>query len=495
MKLSLSDIAAPSVISPCFVIGVTEGAPLSASAAALDEACGGRISRMVENRDISSSIGKTTFLHHLDGIQAERVLVVGFGKLGKLNCSRFDRACLEAGKVLRNHPVTSSHICLHEVEFGNSGFEWKLRQAALAIQRANYRYTATKPLKINSPQPLQSASFQGDSRHQKAIDQAAAMAAGFQVARQLSDLPANICNPAYLAQEALAIAREHEGVELEILEEAQMAELGMDALLGVSRGSANPARLIIMKYSGGAAGMKPVVLVGKGITFDSGGLSLKSPDNMKQMKYDMCGAASVMGAFLACVTLGLKINVVCVVAAAENMPDGNAYRPGDVVTSMSGKTIEVLNTDAEGRLVLCDALTYSERFKPAAIIDVATLTGACVVALGHHASGLFSNDDELANDLIAAGEDVVDRAWRLPLWDDYQSQLDSPFADMQNVGGMPAGAVTAGCFLSRFVEDQRWAHLDIAGSAWKWNEKEGATGRPVGLLTRYLMSVAGEGLA
>jgi len=273
-----------------------------------------------------------------------------------------------------------------------------------------------------------------------------------------------------------------------------MAELGMDALLGVSRGSSNSARLIVLKYTGGKAGQAPVVLVGKGITFDSGGLSLKSPDNMKQMKYDMCGAAAVMGAFLACVTLGLSINVICVVAAAENMPDGNAYRPGDVITSMSGKTIEVLNTDAEGRLVLCDALTYCERFKPSVIIDVATLTGACVVALGHHATGLFSNDDGLAEALLAAGEDVVDRAWRMPLWDDYQSQLDSPFADMQNVGGMPAGAVTAGCFLSRFVENQRWAHLDIAGSAWKWNEKEGATGRPVGLLTRYLMSQTGVDL-
>jgi leucyl aminopeptidase len=308
-------------------------------------------------------------------------------------------------------------------------------------------------------------------------------------------LPANICNPAYLAQEAAALAREHPKVDLEILEEEQMGELGMDALLGVSRGSSNQARLILLKYGGAREGQQPVVLVGKGITFDSGGLSLKSPDNMKQMKYDMCGAASVMGAFLTCVLLQLEINVVCIVAAAENMPDGNAYRPGDVVTSMSGKTIEVLNTDAEGRLVLCDALTYSERFKPSVIIDVATLTGACVVALGHHASGLFSNDDELANALLAAGDEVVDRAWRLPLWDDYQSQLDSPFADMQNVGGMPAGAVTAGCFLSRFVEHQRWAHLDIAGSAWKWNEKEGATGRPVGLLSCYLMSKAGVGLA
>jgi leucyl aminopeptidase len=234
-----------------------------------------------------------------------------------------------------------------------------------------------------------------------------------------------------------------------------------------------------------------VVLVGKGITFDSGGLSLKSGENMMQMKYDMCGAAGVIGAFVACVALQLEINVICIVAAVENMPDGDAYRPGDVLTSMSGKTIEVLNTDAEGRLVLCDAITYAERFDPDCVIDVATLTGACVIALGHHASGLMSNDDELADALLAAGDAAVDRAWRLPLWEEYQSQLDSPFADMKNIGGMPAGVLTAGCFLSRFAEDLRWAHIDIAGSAWKWGSNDGATGRPAGLLAQFLLDRAG----
>lgn len=491
MNLNLTDASAATIQSPCLVIGVTEGGPLSPAAAAIDAVSDGTISRMLDSKDIAVAVGKITFLHQLDGVAADRVLVVGLGKIKKLDRSRFDRACLEAGKALRNHPLTACHVYLHEVEFGGVSFGWRLRQAALAIYRANYRYTATKPVKDDSPVPLQAASFGAAAQHQSALDQAAAMAVGFHKARQLGDLPANICNPAFLAQEAKAIAREHAQVELEILEEAQMAELGMDALLGVSRGSSNRARLIILKYSAGDASAQPVVLVGKGITFDSGGLSMKSPENMIQMKFDMCGAAAVMGAFLACVLLGLPVNVVCIVVAAENMPDGNAYRPGDVITSMSGKTIEVLNTDAEGRLVLCDALTYCDRFKPQVIIDVATLTGACVVALGHHASGLFSNDDELANALLAAGDDVVDRAWRLPLWDDYQSQLDSPFADMQNVGGMSAGAVTAACFLSRFAQGQRWAHLDIAGSAWKWNEKEGATGRPVGLLTRYLMALAG----
>jgi leucyl aminopeptidase len=270
-----------------------------------------------------------------------------------------------------------------------------------------------------------------------------------------------------------------------------MSELGMDALLGVSRGSSNRARLIVLNYSGGAADQRPVALIGKGVTFDSGGLSLKSGENMMQMKYDMCGAAGVIGAFVACARMQLAVNVVCIVAAVENMPDGDAYRPGDVLTSMSGKTIEVLNTDAEGRLVLCDALTFSERFDPDVVIDVATLTGACVVALGHHATGLMSNDDALAGELAAAGDAIVDRAWRLPLWEEYQSQLDSPFADMKNVGGMPAGVLTAGCFLSRFAEDQRWAHLDVAGSAWKWGGDDGATGRPVGLLAQFLLNRAG----
>jgi len=492
MHFRISDEAAPTVSTPCIVIGVTEGGPLSPAATALDEAGNGVLGRLLEQRDVSTSIGRTTLLHHLPGIKAERVLVVGLGKTAKLERSRFDRACLAAGKFLRNLPVRECHVCIHDVAIDGVDFGWKLRQAALAIHRANYRYTATKPLKEDSPVPLEGASFQATVEFQPVIDQAEAIGKGFRKARELGDLPPNICTPAYLAQEARAIAQEHDSVELDILEEDQMAELGMDALLGVSRGSSNPARLIVLKYSGGGPERKPVVLVGKGITFDSGGLSLKSPENMTQMKYDMCGAAGVIGAFLAAVHMKLKINVVCIVAAAENMPDGNAYRPGDVVTSMSGKTIEVLNTDAEGRLVLCDALTYSERFEPQAIIDVATLTGACVIALGHHASGLMSNDDALAAALIGAGEEIVDRAWRLPVWEDYQSQLDTPFADMKNVGGMPAGAVTAGCFLSRFAEKQRWAHLDIAGSAWKWGEKEGATGRPVGLLSRYLINLAAE---
>ncbi|MEJ8569049.1 leucyl aminopeptidase [Elongatibacter sediminis] len=491
MQLSTNNDAAATVATPCLVIGIHEDAPLSGAAAEVNEASGGALSQRIESRDISGLFRKTTLLHGLPGVTAERILVVGLGKSEKLDRSRFNQACQAAGTFLRDHPVTSAHICLHDAGPGDASPGWRARQAALALWQANYRYTVTKPIKDDSPVPLESASFAGGPELQTALDQAAGMGIGFDKARELGDLPPNICNPAYLAQEARAIADRHESVSVEVLEEDQMAELGMDALLGVSRGSSYPAKLIILRHSGAGPDERPVVLVGKGITFDSGGLSLKSGDNMMQMKYDMCGAAGVMGALLACAQLGLPVNVITVVAAVENMPDGNAYRPGDVITSMSGQTVEVLNTDAEGRLVLCDALTYIERFEPQAVIDVATLTGACVVALGHHASGLLSNDDDLAADLLAAGDDVLDRAWHLPLWEEYQSQLDSPVADMKNVGGMSAGVVTAGCFLSRFARKQRWAHIDNAGSAWKWKSDDGATGRPVGLLTRYLMQVAG----
>jgi len=491
MKLSLDNSPPHGIESDCVVIGFAEGAGFTPSALSIDEASGGVLSRMIESGDIQTGAGKTQFLHNLPGLAAKRILAVGFGKQDKLNLPRFDRACLAAGKALRDHPLKRCHVCLHELEFVGSDAGQRLRQAALAIHRSNYLYTVTKPRKEDAPIPLQAASFQGADRLQPALDQAGAFAMGFEKARFLGDLPPNICTPAYLAQEATTIAAQFDNVELEILEESEMAELGMDALLGVSRGSANRARLIVLKYSGAGPDKGPVVLIGKGITFDSGGLSLKSGENMKQMKYDMCGAAGVIGAFVACARMQLAINVVCIVAAVENMPDGDAYRPGDVLTSMSGKTIEVLNTDAEGRLVLCDALTYSERFEPEVVIDVATLTGACVVALGHHATGLMSNDDQLADALTTAGDAIVDRAWRLPLWEEYQSQLDSPFADMKNVGGTPAGVLTAGCFLSRFAEDRRWAHLDIAGSAWQWGSDDGATGRPVGLLAQFLLNQAG----
>lgn len=487
MQLNLDNNQPISISTECLVIGITEGGPLSPAAKAVDEASGGAISRMLKSGDIKTELGKTSFLPGLPGLATQRVLAAGFGKQEKLDLARFDRGCLAVGKALRDHPLTHCHVCVHDVEFGEIKIAHRLKQAALAIHRANYLYTATKTLKEDAPAPVLTASFQGGEDLQAAINQADAFASGFEKARNLGDLPPNICNPAYLAQDAESIAAQYENVELEVLEEDDMSKLGMDALLSISSGSANSAKLIILKYSGATDDQQPVALVGKGITFDSGGLSLKSGENMMQMKYDMCGAAGVIGAFVACAKLQMPVNVICIVVAVENMPDGAACRPGDVVTSMSGKTIEVLNTDAEGRLVLCDALTYCQKFNPDVIIDAATLTGACVIALGHHASGLISNDDALAEDLLAAGQSIVDRAWRLPLWEEYQTQLDSPFADMKNIGGMPGGVLTAACFLSRFAEDQRWAHLDVAGSAWKWGGDDGATGRPAGLLAQYLL--------
>ena len=491
MKLELNNNPPCEIKTECLVIAVMEGGKPTPAATAVDLASGGAISKMLEDGDIETALGKCHFIQNVAGIAARRILAVGFGKAEKLNLARFDRACLAAGKALRDHRLVECHVCLQEAEFEETGADDRLRQAALAVHRANYLYTTTKPLKDDSPVPLKSASFEGGEELQAALEQAHAIGVGFEKAKILGDLPPNICNPAYLAQDAAAIAARYDSVELEILEESEMADLGMDALLGVSRGSANDAKLIVLKHSGTSADQRPVVLVGKGITFDSGGLSLKSGENMMQMKYDMCGAAGVIGAFVACAEMALAINVVCLVAAVENMPDGDACRPGDVLTTMSGKTVEVLNTDAEGRLILCDTLTYSEKFNPDVIIDVATLTGACVIALGHHATGLISNDDELAAELVAAGSSIVDRAWQLPLWEEYQSQLDSPFADMKNIGGMPAGVLTAGCFLSRFVEDQSWAHLDVAGSAWKWGSDEGASGRPVGLLAKFMLDRAG----
>jgi len=312
------------------------------------------------------------------------------------------------------------------------------------------------------------------------------------LARTLGNLPGNVCTPGYLADTALQIARDH-ALDCQIIERAEMETLGMHSLLSVAKGSRQPPKLVVVHYRGAQdAKEKPMVLIGKGITFDSGGISLKPGPEMDEMKFDMCGAASVLGTLKVVARMQLPINLTVLVPTTENMPDGAASKPGDIVTSMSGQTIEILNTDAEGRLILCDALTYAERFEPQAVIDVATLTGACVIALGHVASGLFANNDGLARDLLQAGDEAQDRAWQMPLWDEYQDLLKSNFADMANIGGRAAGSVSAACFLSRFAKKFEWAHLDIAGTAWKSGADKGATGRPVPLLAHYLLKRAGK---
>ena len=490
MKFTLDTTPAPEIDTACLVIGVFEQTPLQGSAKLVDQACNGALQQLIDSGDVDTDWKSTTMLHGLEGVNAKRILVLGCGESEKFSSVRFDNVCSSAGAFLRDHATTSAHVCLNELEAGDMDSYWCLRQAAVNLDRANYRYTATKAPKDDDNEPMHSASFNAGEDMQAAIDEAKGIAKGYHRSRELGNLPPNICTPAYLAEIAREIANSYENVSVEILEEDEMARLKMEALLAVGRGSVNGSRLIVLKYNGADEDSRPVVMVGKGVTFDTGGISLKPSPNMEQMKFDMGGAAGVIGAFEACADIQLPINVVCVVAAAENMPGGNAYRPGDVLTSMSGKTIEVLNTDAEGRLVLCDALTYSQRFNPAALIDVATLTGACVVALGHHASAIMSKHDDLAEELIEAGQKAVDRGWRMPLWDDYQPQIKSGFADMKNVGGMAAGSITAGCFLSRFTTDQRWAHIDCAGSTWIWGSDKGSTGRPAGLLAQFLIDQA-----
>ena len=487
MKFTLDTSLATDLDADCLVIGVLEDAPLHGSAELVDQACTGALQQLIDSGDVGTDWKDTTLLHGLEGVAAKRILVLGCGETEKFDSVRFDNVCAVAGRFLRDHTTTSAHICLHEIEVHQTTEDWRLRQTAVNLARANYRYTTTKAPKDDDNQPLTGATFNAGADMQAALKEARGIAKGYLRSKELGNLPPNICNPAFLADTAREIEKNYENVSLDILEEDQMAELKMSALLAVGRGSVYGSKLIVLKYQGTDEETRPNVFVGKGITFDSGGLSLKPGPNMEQMKFDMGGAASVFGAFEACVDMQLAVNLVCIIAAAENMPDGNAYRPGDVLTSMSGKTIEVLNTDAEGRLVLCDALTYSQRFNPAALIDVATLTGAAVIALGHHASVVMSKHDDLAGELIEAGKTAVDRGWRLPIWDDYQPQLKSAYADMKNVGGMAAGSITAGCFLSRFTEGQRWAHIDCAGSTWIWGGDKGSTGRPVGLLTQFLI--------
>jgi len=486
LEFDLNHAAPAAVATDCIVVGAFADQSLTASGSALDEASGGRLRALLDRGDISGKTGKTALLHDLPGVTAPRVLVIGLGEAAKFGVPQYIKAAGDAARMLKAGPVTQALWTLSEAPVIGRDGAWAIRQAAIAADHACYRYTATLGKKKDEP-GLRHLSIQGDDQH--ALAQGRAIAAGVAFARELGNLPPNICNPAYLAQQAQEFASRFEQAECEVLDRAQMQELGMGSLLAVARGSANPPKLIILKWNNGGDS-KPYVMVGKGITFDTGGINLKTQGGIEEMKYDMCGAANVMGTFVAAVGMRLPVNLVVVVPAVENMPDADSYRPSDVLTSMSGKTIEIGNTDAEGRLILCDALTYAQRFEPQALLDVATLTGACVIALGKYATGVMTKDDDLATELLAAGEHVFDRGWRLPLWDEYQTQLESTFADVYNIGGRWAGAITAGCFLARFTEGQRWAHLDIAGVANDEGKRGMATGRPVGLLSQWLMDRA-----
>jgi leucyl aminopeptidase len=493
LEFTLNQAAPADTAADCVVVGAfADGtsASLTPTARALDAASGGRLAALVSRGDISGKTGSTVSLHDLPGVKAPRVLVVGLGDAGKFGVPQYIKAVGDAARALRTGPVKSALFTLSELPVAGRDAGWTIRQAIIATAHACYRYTATLGAKNKKRDETGLASLAIQGSDDTALAQGTAIAAGIAFTRELGNLPPNICNPAYLAQQAQDLAGRHDKVSCDVLDREQMRALGMGSLLAVSQGSANPPKLVVLKYDGGGDA-KPYVLVGKGITFDTGGINLMTLGGVVEMKYDLCGAARVLGTFVAAVGMQLPVNLVTIVAAVENMPDGNSYRPSDVLTSMSGKTIEVGNTDAEGRLILCDALTYAQRFEPQALLDVATLTGACVVALGKFATGLMSKHDDLSSELIAAGEDTFDRAWRLPLWDEYQSMLDSQFADIYNIGGRWAGAITAGCFLSRFTEGQRWAHLDIAGVANGDGKMGMATGRPVGLLSQWLIDRAG----
>ena len=490
VQFSLASMAPATVDSACVLVGVYEKGVLTSAAAQLDSASGGLIKRQVESGDITGKAGSTTLLFAPGGITAQRVLVVGLGAQKSFDAARYQKISLEAARALGRLPVANAVSCLTEVDVPGHDSAWRVRIAALTFDYAAYRYTATfKPREKSRESELTAVTFAAGEEAGSGLARGVAIAAGVRFARELANLPPNICTPMYIAAQAQAFAEDQDKVSCKVFDEADMQQLGFGSLLAVGRGSVNKPRLIALEYNGGNEGDKPYALVGKGVTFDSGGISLKPGAGMEEMKFDMGGAAGVLGAFVAAVKMGLKLNLVCVVPSVENMPDGDSYRPSDVLTSLSGLTIEVLNTDAEGRLILCDALTWTaQTYQPKVMIDAATLTGACVVALGKHASGLMSKHDDLAAELLAAGEEALDRAWRLPLWDDYQSQLDSGFADVANIGGKTAGAITAGCFLSRFTDGQRWAHLDIAGTAWEEGRKGLGTGRPVALLAQWLIN-------
>ncbi|EIJ43551.1 leucyl aminopeptidase [Beggiatoa alba B18LD] len=479
----------------CVVVGIYEPRRLSEVAKQLDEVSDGYLSSILRRGDLEGKIGQTLLLHNVPGTLADRVLLVGCGRERELGDTQYRKVISHAIRTLHETGSMETVCYLTELNVRGRDTAWKVRHAIETARYALYSFDQLKSKKNITRRPLRKIVFSVASRRELGIAEQArreaeAIAGGVELARDLGNLPSNVCTPTHLVEEAKRLCNLHDRLTCKVLTESHIEKAGMNALLAVAKGSEQSPRFIILEYKGNEKkDAHPTILVGKGVTFDSGGISLKKAERMDEMKYDMSGAGSVLGTLSAVAELQLPINVIGLIPAVENMPSGKATKPGDIVTSLSGQTVEILNTDAEGRLILCDALTYAERFKPSAVIDIATLTGACVTALGAHAHGLMSNHNPLTNDLLNAGRMACDRAWELPIWDEYQEQLDSPFADMANIGGAEAGAITAACFLSRFTRKYRWAHLDIAGTAWKPMPKKekGSTGRPVPLLTQYLI--------
>lgn len=494
MEFSIKSGSPDKQRTACVVVGVYESRKLTLPAELLDKAAAGHISELLRRGDMEGKAGNTLLLHKVPGIEADRVLLVGLGKEREFREKEYRAAIATTVRTLNETGGFDGTLYLTELPVKKRDVAWRVRQAVMTSVETLYRFDRLKSKKDEVRRPLRKLTFCVERRGElataeQALMEGQAIAAGMNLMKNLANLPGNICTPTYLAEQARALAKEH-GLAAEILGRDEMEKLGMHSLLAVAKGSHQPPQLITLKYQGGKAGDKPIVLVGKGVTFDTGGISIKPAPEMDEMKFDMSGAASVLAAIKAAALMKLPLNIVAVVPTVENMPGGAATRPGDIVTSMSGQTIEILNTDAEGRLILCDALTYVERFEPDCVVDVATLTGACVIALGHVVSGLLANNDGLARELLDAGQDSWDRAWQMPLLDEYQEQLQSNFADLGNIGGRPAGTITAACFLSRFAKKFEWAHLDIAGTAYKSGKEKGSTGRPVPLLCHFLLARA-----
>ncbi|WP_207887509.1 leucyl aminopeptidase [Pseudomonas sp. 30_B] len=492
MEFLVKSVRPETLKTATLVIAVGEGRKLGATAKAVDDVTGGAISTLLKRGDLTGKVGQTLLLQDLPNLKADRVLLVGAGKERDLSDRAYRKLVSAVLGNLKNLGGADAVLALGDLAVKGRNAHGKARLQVETLADGTYVFDRFKSQKAEAPK-LKKITLLVDKADAAAVEQGAreaqAIANGMALTRDLGNLPPNLCHPTFLGEQAKALGKEYKGLKVEVLDEKKLRELGMGSFLAVAQGSDQPPRLIVLQYNGAKTKDEaPHVLVGKGITFDTGGISLKPGLGMDEMKFDMCGAASVFGTFRAVLELQLPINLVGVMACAENMPSGGATRPGDIVTTMSGQTVEILNTDAEGRLVLCDALTYVERFKPQSVVDIATLTGACIVALGSNTSGLMGNNDALIKQLLKAGEVADDRAWQLPLFDEYQEQLDSPFADIANIGGPKAGTITAGCFLSRFAKKFHWAHLDIAGTAWISGGKDkGATGRPVPLLTQYLL--------
>lgn len=488
-----------TVETECLVVGIQAEGVLTPSAHALDQASQGYLTDLISNGDIKGKNAETLLLQKINGVHAKRILLVGLGKADERHDRNYKKVIKAIASTIKSLNLKNIVIALDNLASDTQDVYRQVRLLTEWTTAELYQYDQTKSKKAE-PYAITKLSIHLNEddieEGEGALVDGTAIANGVNIARDLGNLPGNICTPSYLAEQAKELANEFDSITCDILDEDALEHLGMGSLLSVGRGSAEPSKLIVIQYNGADNDSQPHVIVGKGITFDTGGISLKPGLKMDEMKFDMCGAASVMGTMQAVAEMDLPINIIGVIAAAENMPSGNATKPGDIVTTMSGQTVEILNTDAEGRLVLCDALTYVERFEPKTVVDIATLTGACIVALGNSVSGMLTNDDEMASELSVAGDYADDRAWRLPLWDDYQELLDSNFADIANIGGPAAGTITAACFLSRFTKAYRWAHLDIAGTAWNSAGKEkGATGRCVPLLCQYLLNQAADEIA